>query len=114
MFYKQFTATSSGLSSGMTLISVLALSLLLAMGHEAASVSPILTDEESFTSSEYYSSVETEMNITPPPPAVPLDFVYHNYTALTDFLQKVAFHYPGLTHLYSIGQSVLSKNMSLN
>ena len=97
----------------MTLVLVLTL-LLAAIGHETASVSPILTDEESsFTSSEYYSSVETEMNITPPPPAVALDFVYHNYTALTDFLKNVSFHYPGLTHLYSIGQSVLSKSNNL-
>ena len=107
MFCQQFT---SGPSSAM--VSVLVLSLLLAIGHEAASVSPILTDEESFTSSEYYSSVEME-SITPPPPAVRLDFVYHNYTALTDFLRNVSVHYPGLTHLYSIGKSVLSKNLTV-
>lgn len=109
LFCKRFTRYSSG---GMVL-ALLALSLL-AIGHEAASVSPILTDEETFTSSEYYSSVESEINITPPPPAVPLDFVYHNYTALTDFLRNVSYHYPGLTHLYSIGQSVLSKFPSYN
>ncbi|XP_046437221.1 carboxypeptidase D-like isoform X3 [Daphnia pulex] len=106
LFCKRFTRYSSG---GM-MLALLALSLL-AIGHEAASVSPILTDEETFTSSEYYSSVESEINITPPPPAVPLDFVYHNYTALTDFLRNVSYHYPGLTHLYSIGQSVLKKEL---
>ena len=35
-----------------------------------------------------------------------LHFNYHNYEALTAFLHDVAAHYPTLTHLYSIGQSV--------
>lgn len=98
---------ASSVLSGIMVTLFLVFSLMTA-GCDAAPGSPILTDEEAFTSSEYYSSVETEMNITPPPPAVRLDFVYHNYVALTDFLHNVSFHYPGLTHLYSIGQSVLS------
>lgn len=37
---------------------------------------------------------------------VHLDFVYHNYNALTSFLRNVSAAYPSLTHLYSIGKSV--------
>lgn len=87
---------------------VLVLSLLAA-GHDAAP--PQFTDEEAFASSEYYSSQEMDVFLpTPPPPAVRLDFVYHNYVALTEFLHNITTHYPSLTHLYSIGKSVLSKS----
>lgn len=70
-------------------------------------------EEEGFTSSEYYSSsLESDLNLlTPPPPAVRLDFVYHNYVAVKDFLHNVSLQYPTITHLYSIGQSVLSKSI---
>lgn len=92
------------------MLGLLVLSLLLA-GHDAAP--PSLTDEEAFASSEYYSSVETDLNLpTPPPPAVQLDFVYHNYVALKDFLHNISTHYPTLTHLYSIGQSHHSKSLT--
>ena len=91
-------------------VAVLVLPGLLSMTGIVAGAPPTLSDEDQgFTSSEYYSSSEAELNLaTPPPPAVPLDFVYHNYAALTAFLRNVSAHYPGLTHLYFIGQSVLS------
>ena len=38
--------------------------------------------------------------------AVHLDFVYHNYTKMEEYLQNVNAQYPNLTQLYSIGQSV--------
>lgn len=111
MFSKDLRKVSAPSVVSGTILAFFLVFSLLAAGCDAASGSPILTDEEAFTSSEYYSSVETEMNITPPPPAVRLDFVYHNYVALTDFLRNVSFHYPGLTHLYSIGQSVLKREL---
>ena len=47
---------------------------------------------------------EEEMVI--PDAKVNLRFNYHNYTALTAFLNDVAAAYPQLTQLYSIGKSV--------
>lgn len=63
------------------------------------------SEDPTFTSSEYYE----ELSSPPPPPdAVRLDFTYHNYTALTDYVRTLADNYPSLTHLYSIGKSVQS------
>ncbi len=96
----------------LLVVAVPSLLLIAAAAGRVDAAPPILSDEEAFTSSEYYSSVESELNLaTPPPPAVRLDFVYHNYAALTTFLRNVSAHYPSLTHLYSIGQSVLSKSL---
>ena len=40
-----------------------------------------------------------------------LDFNYHNYTQLTQVLQKYANTYPTKTYLYSIGQSVMGRQL---
>lgn len=64
-----------------------------------------VTTSSEFASAEYYGSMEVDDGPTRPPPSVKLDFVYHNHTALTAFLKEVHFHYPSLTHLYSIGKS---------
>ena len=61
-----------------------------------------IEQESLLYSSEYYDDLTASI----PPPAVHLDFVYHNFSALTTFLQQVATSYPQLTHLYSIGNSV--------
>ncbi|KAK2716158.1 hypothetical protein QYM36_010661 [Artemia franciscana] len=45
----------------------------------------------------------------PPPPA--LDFTYHNYTVMADFLRKTAAAYPQLAKLYSIGKSVQGRDL---
>lgn len=98
-------------SSRFIRMKIMLLTFVLALvTKEYNAAPPLFTDEETFTSSEYYSSLEMDSTLpTPPPPAVQLDFVYHNYVALTEFLHNVSTHYPALTHLYSIGQSVLSK-----
>lgn len=64
-----------------------------------------VTGSAEFSSAEYYSSAEVDGGPTRPPPAVQLDYVYHNHSALTAFLKDVHAHYPTLTHLYSIGKS---------
>jgi hypothetical protein len=40
-----------------------------------------------------------------------LDFNYHNYTQLTKVLQQYANTYPTKTYLYSIGQSVMGRQL---
>lgn len=66
------------------------------------------SEDPTFTSSEYYE----ELSSPPPPPAaVRLDFTYHNYTALTDYVRNLADNYPSLTHLYSIGKSVQKREL---
>jgi len=52
---------------------------------------------------------EEEMVI--PDAKVNLRFNYHNYTALTAFLNDVAAAYPQLTQLYSIGKSVQGREL---
>ena len=77
---------------------LLLVTLLVVVQYSSANVS----EESTFTSSEYYEDVSVPV----PPPAVKLDFVYHNYTALTNYLKDINAKYPTLTHLYSIGKSV--------
>ena len=47
-------------------------------------------------------------NIVPvsPPAPPPLDFEYHNYDQMTDWMKKFSAAYSNLTALYSIGKSV--------
>ncbi|XP_071520920.1 carboxypeptidase D-like isoform X5 [Panulirus ornatus] len=44
-------------------------------------------------------------------PANQLDFEYHNYARMTDFLRSMSATYPNLTALYSIGKSVQGRDL---
>ena len=59
---------------------------------------------------EHQTDIFNEQNSTIP--EVQLDFVYHNYAALTSYLKNVSEKYPNITHLYSIGKSVEGFNDS--
>jgi len=52
---------------------------------------------------KYQEDIFNEQNSSTP--AVKLDFIYHNYTTLTNYLKDINDNYPTLTHLYSIGKS---------
>ncbi|OQV25487.1 Carboxypeptidase D [Hypsibius exemplaris] len=41
----------------------------------------------------------------------PSDFRYHNYENLTSLMKSLAIGYPNITHLYSIGKSVLGREL---
>jgi uncharacterized membrane protein len=58
---------------------------------------------------KYQDDIFNEQNSSTP--AVKLDYVYHNYTALTNYLKDINAKYPTLTHLYSIGKSVEGFNL---
>ena len=47
--------------------------------------------------------------VVPAPP--PLDFEYHDYERMTDWLKQMSAAYPNLTALYSIGKSVQGKRL---
>ncbi len=49
--------------------------------------------------------------VVPAPP--PLDFEYHDYERMTDWLKQMSAAYPNLTALYSIGKSVQGKRLPM-
>jgi len=51
----------------------------------------------------------TQQNVIAPPP--PLDFNYHDYERMTDWMKHMSAAYPTLTALYSIGKSVQGRDL---
>ena len=83
------------LSYSDAMFKLLLLIVLTVVHHSSANGS----EESTYNSAEYY-----DLNV--PPSTVKLDFVYHNHSALTQYLKDINNKYPTLTHLYSIGKSV--------